>query len=352
MTERKGVVIVGEFSDANLAPISSELLAIGRKLADESGQELSAVFIGNEISDQVTNEAIFFGAERVYVIDAPLFKDYLNDSYVGALEQLDKEIMPEILLLGHTSLGRDVAPRLAFRLDTGVTLDCIDLSIDAETKLVEKTKPVYGGNAIAKYICEEGRPQMATVRAKAVSPLGRDASRSGEIVAFDPGLDEVAMRGKVVGRVKEEVAGVKLEDADVVICGGRGLVGPEPFEKLHELAGILNGAVGATRHPCDAGWCPYHYQIGLTGKLISPSLYIGIALSGSSQHQAGMSGSKIIVAINNDPEANIFGIAHYGVVADYQKVLPSFIEKCGELSSKKGPDIGIEIQKEGRSQNE
>lgn len=335
MSERRGVVIVGEFSEANLAPITTELLAIGRRLAGQLGQELSTVFIGSGISDQVTSEAIFFGADRVYVIDAPLFKDYLNDSYVRALEKLDKEIMPEVLLLGHTSLGRDVAPRLAFRLDTGVTLDCIDLSIDAETKLVEKTKPVYGGNAIAKYICEENRPQMATVRAKVVSPLGRDASRSGEIIAFDSGLDEAAVRGKVVGKVREELVGVKLEDADVVICGGRGLGGAEPFEKLRELAGSLNGAVGATRPPCDAGWCPYHYQIGLTGKLISASLYIGIALSGSSQHQAGISGCKTIVAINNDPEANIFGIAHYGVIADYQKVLPSFIEKCRELSSRK-----------------
>lgn len=335
MSERRGVVIVGEFSEANLAPITTELLAIGRRLAGQLGQELSTVFIGSGISDEVTSEAIFFGADRVYVIDAPLFKDYLNDSYVRALEKLDKEIMPEVLLLGHTSLGRDVAPRLAFRLDTGVTLDCIDLSIDAETKLVEKTKPVYGGNAIAKYICEENRPQMATVRAKVVSPLGRDASRSGEIIAFDSGLDEAAVRGKVVGKVREELVGVKLEDADVVICGGRGLGGAEPFEKLRELAGSLNGAVGATRPPCDAGWCPCHYQIGLTGKLISASLYIGIALSGSSQHQAGISGCKTIVAINNDPEANIFGIAHYGVIADYQKVLPSFIEKCRELSSRK-----------------
>lgn len=335
MTERKGVAIVGEFLNGNLASMSTELLGIGRRLADQLGQELSAVLIGNGIS-QAAKEAIFFGADKVYVIDAPLFKDYLTDSYVGALEELDKELMPEILLLGHTSLGRDLAPRLAFRLETGVTLDCVELSVDLEKKLLRKTKPVYGGNAIATYVCEEGRPQMAAVRAKVMLPLERDASRSGEVIPFEPGLDETAIRGKVIGKVKEEVAGLKLEDADVVICGGRGLGGSEPFKKLDELAGILNGAVGASRPPCDAKWCPSHYQIGLTGKLVSPSLYIGIALSGSSQHQAGMSGSKSIVAINKDSEANIFNIAHYGVVDEYQKVLPAFVEKCKELSAKRG----------------
>lgn len=335
MIERRGIVIVGELWDKSLATITTELLGTGRRLADELGEELFAAFIGNEIS-QVANEAIFFGADKVYIIDAPLFKDYLTDSYVGALERLDKEIMPEILLLGHTSLGRDLAPRLAFRLETGVTLDCIGLCLDPETKLLQKTKPVYGGNAIATYVCQDGRPQIATIRAKVMPPLKRDTSRRGEIISFEPRVDEAAIRGKVVGKIREEVAGVKLEEADVVICGGRGLGGPEPFKELNELAGILNGAVAATRPPCDAKWCPSYYQVGLTGKLISPSLYIGIALSGSSQHQAGMSGSKTIVAINKDPEANIFNIAHYGVVAEYQRLLPAFIEKCRELSSPKG----------------
>lgn len=335
MTERKGVVIVGELSNGNIAPITTELLSIGRRLADELGQELSAVLLGNEISG-ITGETIFYGADKVYFIDAPIFEEYLTESYVGALEAFEDVFMPEILLLSHTSLGRDLAPRLAFRLETGVTLDCIGLSIDQETKLLIKTKPVYGGNAIATYVCEEGRPQMATVRAKVASPLKRDVSRKGEIIPFDPELDEATVRGKVTGKIKEEVTGIKLEDAEVVICGGRGLGGPAPFESINELAGILHGAVGATRPPCDAGWCPYHCQIGLTGKLVSPSLYIGIALSGSSQHQAGMAGARNIVAINKDPEANIFNIAHYGLIADYQKALPSFIEKCKKLCSDKG----------------
>ena len=330
MTDRKGVVIVGELSAGSLAPITTELLSIGRKLADELGQELSVLFIGSGI-DQATNEAIFFGADKVYVIDKPLFKDYLTDLYVGALEKLDKQIKPEILLLGHTSLGRDLAPRLAFRLETGLTQDCIELSIDPETKLLQKTKPVYGGNALAIYICEEGRPQMATIRPKAMEPPTRDASRKGNIIPFDPELDEATIRGKVVGTMKEEITGIKLEEANVVVCGGRGLGGSEAFQQLEELARMLGGAVGATRPPCDAKWCPAHYQLGLTGKLISPSLYIGVALSGASQHVAGISGSKIIAAINKDPEANIFRVAKFGAVGDWKELLPSFTSKIKEL---------------------
>ena len=334
MADSKGVVIVGEVSDEGLAPITAELLGIGRKLADGLGQELSALFIGGGVGEAV-GEAIFFGADKVYVIDKPLFKDYLTDSYVAAVEKFVRQFEPELLLLGHTSLGRDLAPRLAFRLETGITQDCVELALDPGTKLLQKTKPVYGGNALAVYVCEQGRPQMATIRPKAMEPAARDASRKGEVIPFDPQLDEAAVRGRVTGKVKEEVVGVKLEEANVVVCGGRGIGGPEQFQKLEELARVLNGAVGATRPPCDAKWCPSRYQIGLTGKLVSPSLYIGIGLSGASQHLAGMSGSKTVVAINKDPEANIFGIAHYGVVGEYEKVLPAFMKKCQELLSKK-----------------
>jgi len=333
MTDRKGVVIAGELSDGNLAPITTELLGIGRKLADELGQELSTLFIGSGIGE-AASEAIFFGADKVYVIDKPLFKDYLTDSYVGALEKFVKQIEPELLLLGHTSMGRDLAPRLAFRLETGLTQDCVELSLDPETKLLQKTKPVYGGNALAIYVCQEGRPQMATIRPKAMEPSRRDISRKGDVMPFDPELDEAAIRGEVISEVKQEITGIKLEEANVVVCGGRGIGGAEPFQRLEEMARMLTGAVGATRPPCDAKWCPAHYQIGLTGKLLSPSLYIGVAISGASQHLAGMSGSKTIVAINKDPEANIFGIAHYGVVGEYQKILPAFIEKCQELLTK------------------
>jgi electron transfer flavoprotein alpha subunit len=266
----------------------------------------------------------------VYIIHDPLVRDYTNDAYVAALERLNSRIAPEIMLFGHTNLSMDLAPRLAFRLETAVTLDCIDLSIDPGTKRLLKTKPVYGGNAVAVY-SGEGRPQMATVRAKVFDPPGRDDARSGEIIPFDPTLDRAAIRQRVIKRVKEEVSGVRLEEAGFIVCGGRGMGSAEAFELLVDLARLFNGAMGATRPPCDLGWVPSHLLIGLTGKLVTPDVYVGVALSGSSQHMAGMSGSKHIIAINKDPDANIYGIAQYGVVGDYKRVIPAFIEKCREL---------------------
>lgn len=331
--ERKGVVIVGELVEGKLASITAELLSVGKALADEVNDTLSAVFIGHQISQEVASEAISLGGDKVYIMDAPLFKDYLTDTYVAALESWDREIMPEILLLGHTPLGRDLAPRLAFRLKTGLTTDCVELSIDTETKSLRKTKPVYGGNAWATYVCHEGRPQMATLRAKVIQPLERDTRRKGEVIDFNPQLDEAITLVRVIDRAREEVPGIKLEDANVVVCGGRGMGGPEGFKQLEELAQILNGAVGCTRIPSDNKWVPASYQIGLTGKVVSPSLYIGLALSGASQHLAGISGNTTIVAINKDPEANIFTRAHYGITDEYQKVLPALIEKCRQLRS-------------------
>lgn len=331
MADTKGVLAVAEVIEGNLAGISGELLGIGRRLADELGQELAAVLIGSGVSD-LAPQLTALGADKVYVIDDPALADYTTDGYVAALEKLNAEVAPEIILMGQTSRGMDLSPRLAFRLGTATTLDCVDLAIDPDTKLLQKTKPVYGGNALAVYV-SESRPQMATIRVKAFEPLPADNSRSGDIVNFDAGIDSSVIRQKVVDRVKEEVVGIKLEDAEVVVCGGRGVGSAEAFEELKELADMLGGALGASRPPCDSGWVPTNIQIGLTGKMVAPTVYVGIALSGSSQHQAGMSGSKNIIAINKDPEANIFGIAHYGVVGDYKKVLPAFREKCKELLS-------------------
>ena len=332
MAEGKGILIFGELADGKLATISLELLSAGRKLAEEISEDVSIALLGSEIGD-AAKEAVSFGADKVYVVDQPLFKEYQADSYIAAMEKLCKEISPNILLAGQTSIGRDLAPRLAFRLDAGITADCIDLAIDPDTKLLLKTHPVYGGNALAVYASEETKPQMATVRPKVMSPIEQDDSRKGEIIPFDPGIDASIIKAKVTEVVKEEVKGIKLEDADVVICGGRGIGGPEGFEELGKFAKMLNGAVGATRPPCDEGWVPTHLQVGLTGKMVTPTLYVGIALSGSSQHIAGCSGSKNIIAINKDPDANIFKVAHFGIVSDYKKILPSFMNKCGELIS-------------------
>ncbi len=330
MADNKGVLIVGECADTALVAITTELLGIGRKLADDLGEDLAAVLIGEKVAD-LAEEAIRFGADKVYVVESPLLKDYVTDPYVAAMGKLCQEISPNVLLMGQTSLGRDLAPRLSFRLGTGLVTDCLELSIDPDSKLMLMTKPVYGGNALSVQVCEEARPQMATVRPKSMEPLERDESRKGEVVNFDPGLDDSMVRVKFLEKVKEEVEGVKLEDAEVVVVGGRGLGGPEPFDQLHDLAKLLGGAVGASRPPCDSGWVPATWQVGLTGKLVTPTLYIGIALSGASQHLAGCSGSKNMIAINKDPEANIFKVCQYGVVGDYKKVLPPFMEKVKEL---------------------
>ena len=330
MADAKGVLICGECVEGNLSVGTQELLGGGRKLADSLGEELSVVLMGEKVADQA-QEAIKFGADKVYVIESPLLKDYTTDGYAGAMEKLCQQISPNILLIAQSSTGRDLAPRLAFRLNTGLTMDCVELSIDPDTKLMQQTKPVYGGNALSIVVCEKGRPQMATARAKSLDPLEPDASRKGEVIAFDAGLDASAIRSKKLETVKEEVEGVKLEDAEIVVCGGRGVGSPEAFGPLGDLAKLLGGALGATRPPCDEGWLPTSHQVGLTGKMVAPALYIGIALSGSSQHLAGCSGSKNMIAINKDAEANIFKVCQYGIVADYRKILPAFTEKVKEL---------------------
>lgn len=330
MADNKGVMICGEIIEGRLAPITAELLGGGRDLADKLGEELSAVLLGSGIGD-LAKEAVALGADKVYVVDDPLLKDYTTDAYVAAMEKVVKEVSPNILLFGTTPLGRDLAPRLAFRLETVVSMDCTALDIDPGSKLLLQTRPVYGGNALAVYVCEGSKPQMAAVRAKAMDPKERDDSRSGEVVPIAAGLDPSTVRTKVTNTVKEEVEGIKLEDADVIVCGGRGIGSAEDFQALEPLAKALNAAIGATRPPCDNGWVSPSIQIGLTGKIVGPTLYIAVALSGSSQHMAGCSGAKNIIAINKDAEANIFKEARFGVVGDFKKVVPAFTEKVKEL---------------------
>jgi len=329
MAEYKGVMVCAEAIEGRLAAISLELLGGGRKLASELGEELAIVLLGSDVKG-FAQEAITYGADKVYVVDDPLLKDYQGDAYLAVMEKVISQAMPKILILGQTSMGRDLAPRLAFRLKTGLAMDCIELSIDPQTKLLLQARPVYGGNARAIFQTS-GQPQIATARPKAMSALEPDSSRQGEVVAIEAGIDASIMRTKVVDKVKEEVAGVKLEDAQVIVCGGRGIGGPEGFHDLEELAKCLKGAVGATRPPCDDGWVPSSLQIGLTGKIVTPEVYIAVALSGSSQHMAGCSGAKNIITINKDPEANIFKEARLGVVGDWKQALPAFTAKVKEL---------------------
>lgn len=327
----KGILVCGEVTEGKLAAITTELLGCGRKLADSLGEELAAVLMGSGITD-IANELIAYGADKVYVVDDALLKDYQADSYKSAMENVIKQAEPRILLMGQTSMGRDLGPKLAFRLGTAISTDCLELEIDPGTKQLLQTRPVYGGNARAIFTTEK-EPQMATVRTKAMTPLARDDSRKGEVIDIAAGIDASAIRAKIVDKVKEEVAGIKMEDAPVVVAGGRGMGGPEGFQQLEELAKLLKGATGGSRPATDNGWVPATKQVGLTGKIVTPDLYIAVALSGSSQHMAGCSGSKAIVAINKDPEANIFREAQFGVVGDWKVIIPAFIQKVKELLS-------------------
>jgi len=329
MAEYKGVMIYAEVAEGKLAAISTELLGCGRKLADDLGEELCAALVGSDVSS-LAQEVIAFGADKVYVIDDPLLKDYQTDSYISVMEKVVKQVMPQILILGQTSIGRDLTPRLAFKLDTAAATDCLELAIDPDSKLMLQTKPVYGGNAQAIFTCES-YPQIATVRAKVMSPLERDASRQGEVIKIEAGLDPSAIRTKVLEKVPEEIEGIKLEDAEVVVSGGRGIGSAEGFKQLEELAKMLKGAIGASRPACDNGWVPDLLQVGLTGKVVTPDLYIAVALSGASQHMSGCSSSKNIIAINKDPEANIVKQARFAVIGDWKKVIPAFTDKVKEL---------------------
>ena len=316
------ILVVGEVADGALVPISAELLGGARRLADESGQTVACVLLGSGV-EGVAPETIAFGADEAFVVDDPALTEYNSDVYLQAMLKVAEQVSPAMILFGQTNLGRDLAPRLAFRLETGVIMDCVEMTMEGGRLMA--TRPCYGGNARAVNAVRTD-PQIATVRAKSQDPLERDDSRQGQVTKIDAGIDQAAVRVKVTERKGMTAEGVRLEDADVVVSGGRGLGGPENFDVIEELAGALGAAVGASRAVCDLGWRPVSDQVGLTGKVVSPTLYIAIAISGASQHMAGCSGSKNIVAINKDPDANIFKASRFGIVEDYAKVVKPLTE--------------------------
>jgi electron transfer flavoprotein alpha subunit len=330
MDTHKGVLVCGEIAGQKLAPITIELLGIGRKLANELGEDLSVLLMGSKTSG-LGQDAIAYGADKVYAVEDSLLDNYNSDAYTLVTANLCRKVLPSIMLLGHTDVGCDLAPRLNGRLGGGLAMDCLALSIDPATKFLISTRPVYGGNAHAAMVTKSARPQMATLRPKTVPPAERNDGRQGQVIIVEDKIDPSVLKVKVVERIKEEVEGVKLEDAEVVVSGGRGIGSAQNFAMVRELARVLGGAVGATRPVCDEGWTPAALQVGQSGKVVSPKLYIAVGISGAMAHITGCLGSKYIVAINKDKDANIFNVAHFGIVADYKEVLPALTAKIKEL---------------------
>ena len=315
-----GVLVLAELADGALAPTTAELVGAAQRL---NAGPVSALLIGSGVegaASQIT------GVEKVYVVDNAALAEYTNDAYTGAAVAAAQQADPAVILLGQTNVGRDLAPALAYKLNTAVAMDTI--ALEMKDGKLHATRPAYGGNARAVNSFS-GTPAVATVR-----PKSQDAAEGGSAgqvvkVDFQPGES----RTKVTNRTVATAEGVRLEDADVVVSGGRGLGGPEGFQGIEELAHLLGGAVGASRAVADLGWRPVAEQVGLTGKVVSPTLYIAVAISGASQHMAGCSGSKNIVAINKDPEANIFKASRFGIVGDYKNVLPALIEAVKKVKA-------------------
>lgn len=319
-----GTLVFAEATeDGKLNPVVPELIGLGSRL----GGPVTVALLGSGV-EGLAQECGAFGAKRVIVVDDAILKEYQGDSYAPVAERIAKEVEPSVALMGQTMMGRDLAPRLAQRLGTAVAMDCVNFELQGEKLVAER--PCYGGSARARYTIN-GWPQMATVRAKAQEPPARDDSLQAEVVKQPAGVGEGDVRTRIVERRKEKAEGVRLEDAKVVVSGGRGLGGPEGFKPLEELAEVLGGAVGASRAVCDLGWYPVPHQVGLTGKVVTPDLYIAVGISGASQHMAGISSVKNIVAINKDADASIFKSSRFAVAGDWKEIIPAFIAKVREL---------------------
>lgn len=322
----RGVWTFAEQRDSELRNVSFELLGKGRELADILEVELTAILLGENMEEKCT-ELISYGADRVLWIDDPRLKDYRTDIYTDLITRQIRQHKPEILIIAATYLGRDLAPRIARRIGTGLTADCTGLSIDEEMRLLVQTRPAFGGNIMATIVTPDHRPQMATVRPRVMQPQERDATRKGGIIRVPAEIKEKDLMVKIVEIVKEARKSVNLEEADIIVSGGKGVEAPEKFKVIRELAEVLGAEVGASRDVVDAGWIPSTHQVGQTGKTVRPKLYIACGISGAVQHIAGMRESEVIVAINNDPNALIFQIADYGIVADLHQVAPLLTEK-------------------------
>ena len=321
----QGIWIFAEQRNGKLKSVAYELLSKGRELADVLKTELSAVCFGHGIDE--VNQLVAYGADKVYLVDSPDLANNQEDLYTRQLVELIQQHKPEIVIAGATSLGRAFIPRVAAILKTGLTADCTGLDIDTENRLLRQTRPTFGGNIMATIICQAKRPQMSTVRPRVFKKNEPDKSRKGQIIKLDFNHERITSRTKLLNFVEDLTEAVKLEDADIIVSGGRGLGKAENFKLIEELARVMGAAVGSSRPPVDEGWIPYSHQVGQTGKTVCPRLYLACGISGSVQHMAGMQTSDIIVAINDDPHAPIFEIATYGIVGDLFQVVPMLTEK-------------------------
>lgn len=315
----KKILVIGEVRDNDIRHVTFEALAAGKAIAN--GGEVVSVLLGEGV-DTLAQSCIHYGADRVIVINDEQLKTYTTDAYQQALMQVYEKENPDGIVIGHTSIGKDVSPRLAMKLQCGLLSDVISIEMDGEEPLF--TRPIYSGKAFEKKKIKEGL-LFITIRPNNIAPLAKDESRTGEVNTFAVTIKD--LRTTVRDIVRKSTGGVDLSEASVIVAGGRGVKSAEGFEPLQELADLLGGAVGASRGACDAEYCDYALQIGQTGKIVTPDLYFAIGISGAIQHMAGMSNSKVIVAINNDPEAPIFDVADYGIVGDLFEIVPLLIEE-------------------------
>jgi electron transfer flavoprotein alpha subunit len=323
--EYKGVFVFAQQVDNKLAGVSYELLGKAQELAKELDCEVSAVLLGSEMEDQC-DKLTKNGADRVILVDDPALETYMTEPYAYALSEVVKKYKPEIVLYGATAIGRDLAPRVSARIHTGLTADCTGLDIEAETKNLLMTRPAFGGNIMATIVCAEFRPQMATVRPGVMPRREKEGTVRVKVEKFSLPDIRDHVNVEILDIVKKVSGKMDIQDAKILISGGRGMGGPENFPILEELATALGGTISSSRAAVDAGWVEKDRQVGQTGKTVRPNLYVACGISGAIQHLAGMEESEIIVAINKDPGAPIFEVADYGVVGDALKIVPLLTE--------------------------
>ncbi len=313
---------IAEQHNGRLKDVSFELLARGRKLADKLNTKLASVLIGDKVSQAAMEELIQRGADEVYSIQDPRLENFVCESYAKVLSRIIKTYQPSIILAAATSSGRTLMPYLAIKVNAGLTADCTELDIEEGTGNLLQTRPAIGGNIMATIKTPDHRPQMATVRPKSSRPLPKDTSRAGKIIAVPVSADMLDNRVQVLGYRKDVADFVNVEEADIIVAGGKGLKKGDNFAMIRNLADAFGGVVGASREAVDRGWIAYPHQIGLSGKTVSPKLYIGVGISGSIQHLAGIKTSEIIVSVNADPEASLHKVADFGIMGDAFQVIP------------------------------